>query len=403
MRVLFLADRSFAEREQSMLRRLEVGLIAEGLHVVRAVPVNADCSGEGEPTGLDAMIRYMPRSFPLSRGSLARRLHRTILDHESLEGASDSTRSIDLIHVWGASVWAEALELAKLTGADLAFECWSRDSIRYIRDIERRARALDTAASRGVWLAPDETILAEVERISTFWPVRSSAWGVHVPPATVPSWEGAGPIAICVLSHGRDPLPCMNLLGALAAMTRAEEVHEGRHDREAIGQRRAAVAPPEALIFLDSKAVEDHPEIWKRAERLRLLDRLSLIEGMECRRSLVLQTHLLIEPESHAGHRSLRLDAMAHGMSVIARHDPLVGSLIDGRTSIVAATPSIEGWTTALRRVIESPAAAADLGRNARHYISEHRLAHRQVAAALDAYKLLQAKGVPSPIPIRSA
>ena len=60
LRVLMMADRSFARREHAMLRRLEVGLIDEGVRVLRATPAG---SPEEPTTGLAGTVSYDDRGL----------------------------------------------------------------------------------------------------------------------------------------------------------------------------------------------------------------------------------------------------------------------------------------------------------------------------------------------------
>lgn len=389
MRVLFLADRSFAEREPSMLRRLEIGLIAEGLHVVRAAPVETRRVEDELPTGLDALVRYERSPIPFAGQSLARILQRALSSQDALETPSEDGRLIDVIHVWGESLWPDAVELADLTGADIAFECWSRAAMRHIAETERRARRRGGFAARAIWLTPDQALCDEASRVARYWACREACWGVHLPDAERAEWPipgGGGPIAVSIMSAAGDLASCRNLLTALSQVTRAPGTGGG--------------GGAEALIFLDAGTTEAAPELWRHAESLGLLDRLSTIPDMEGRRSLVLQTHLLINPAAAGEHRTLLLEAMAHGTPIVARADPFNSSIIDGKTAIAAPNGATESWTAALRKLLETPGAPAALGASARAWINDHRLAHRQIAAAIDAYSALRNKGVPPPIPM---
>ncbi len=366
-----------------MLRRLEIGLIAEGLHVVRAAPVETRRVEDELPTGLDALVRYERSPIPFAGQSLARILQRSLSSQDALETPSEDGRLIDVIHVWGESLWSDALELADLTGADLAFECWSRAAMRRIADTERRARRRGGFAARALWLTPDQAMCSEASRVARYWGCRDARWGVHLPDGERAEWPIGGPIAVSVMSSAGDLASCRNLLTALSQVTRAP------------GDGGA-----EALVFLDAGTTEAAPELWRHAESLGLLDRLSTIPDMEGRRSLVLQTHLLINPAAAGEHRTLLLEAMAHGTPIVARADPMNSAIIDGKTAIAVPNGATESWTAALRKLLETPGAPAALGASARAWINDHRLAHRQIAAAIDAYSALRHKGVPPPIPM---
>src|SRR5690606_20945714 len=103
MRVLLLADRSFATREHAMLRRLEIGLIDEGLRVVRA---NPPVPNPEPTTGLAGALTYNDRAWRYIMPAPERTLARDLMNL-SLEARPDSDEEpgipIDLIHAFGDS------------------------------------------------------------------------------------------------------------------------------------------------------------------------------------------------------------------------------------------------------------------------------------------------------------
>ena len=86
MRVLLLADRSFATREHAMLRRLEIGLIDEGLRVVRA---NPPVPNPEPTTGLAGALTYNDRAWRYIMPAPERTLARDLMNL-SLEARPDS-------------------------------------------------------------------------------------------------------------------------------------------------------------------------------------------------------------------------------------------------------------------------------------------------------------------------
>lgn len=376
MRVLLLTDRSFAQREHAMLRRLEVGLVDEGVRLVRATPLGA----MSEPTtGLAGTITYDDALWRLiilrPTRAIARAL--TSLDQPAIH--TDES-PIDLIHAFGEGCWTIAAELAESFSADLALEVWSRASLSRIATLESRAKALDRAGSSVMWLAPDKAMQSAAERHARRWSVACSNWGVHVPSEDPTASHPSRPVrSVCIMSSGHEPAILMRLLEGFARAT------AGRDD---------------AMLFADAEAARKLPAVWRHASALGLLPRLSLVPDMESRRELVLQTDALVQPEALGEHRTLMLEAAAAGMLLITRADRLVELAgLDG-TSLTIAEPSVEAWEQAFRTLLESPDRARAIGHAGRAYIRAKRLAHQQVKATLDAYSQAMSG---NPIPIASA
>lgn len=370
MRVLLLADRSFAVREHTMLRRLEIGLIDEGVRVARALP--GGCPGE-PTTGLAAAIAYNDARWRLGSPAPATTILRDLDAAETLTRTDPEEAPIDLIHAWGDGAWSLALELAADTGADLLLEVWSGAALARTRAIERaHGTSLESAGSRALWLAPDRAMLAALEASSPRWGVRCSSWGVHAPPEPRPAPEPGRPVGACVCFSGRDEAGCLAMLNGLA---RVASVHQ------------------DLLVFLDESGVSARPGIWKHAEKLDLLESLSVIEGMESRRQLVLCADILVLPEALGEHRSLLLEAMAAGMLVIARVDPMVEPLhAPGAPVILVEQPSTEAWERAFGGALADPLAGHTLAQSGRRTITDGRLAHQHVRATLDAYQSLDSE-----------
>jgi hypothetical protein len=366
MRTLLLSDRSFASREHAMLRRLEIGLVDEGCRVARAAPASAF----PEPAaGLAAVADYNDSPWRFLEPSPVRRIARALDNATPLDTADDEA-PIDIIHAWGETCWPLALGLARALSAPVILEVWSRRSLALVTHIERRAASLP-----GLWLAPDHAMTLAVERLARRWPVRTSRWGVHVPPLP-PAANADTPIeALCILASGNEPHSIMNLYTALARVTT---------DREG------------PMLFMNSDAVERAPALWKHVGALGLLPRLTLVPTMESRRDLVLKTDALIVPECHGEHRSLVLEAMAAGITLISRTDRLIDAASDLALARLVDEPTDSAWAGALSWLLTNPADARALGRAARHHVSHFQLAHHQVRAALDAYAhFLSAQPIP--------
>lgn len=353
-----------------MLRRLEIGLVDEGCRVVRLVPEGAAL----EPTtGLAGAFEFPDAAWRIGPFSPAGPLERQIVELAAF-ASEDEERSADAIHVLGHGAWPLAFALAEQTGADLILEVPSRSALSEVQGAERRAPSSCTA----LWLAPDEAMRSAVERLARRWPVRTGWWGVHVPPIEPIIKPHSLPIeSVCVLSSGDEPTSVIHLLTALA---------------------RTPGLPMEPMIFLDARAVERHPEVWRHAGAMNLLPRLTVVSEIESRRELLLRVDALIQADCRGEHASLVLEAMASAIPLVARSDRLISIASDPSIAILVEEPSEQGWARALTALLASPADARGLGMAARRYIQTHRLAHVQVRAALDAYAQFME---PAPIPLK--
>jgi len=367
MRVLILADRSFATREHAMLRRLEIGLIDEGIRVLRAQPKG--CPAE-PTTGLAGIVSYNDRAWryimPAPEGAIARDIEALALDARP-DSDEDFDSSIDLIHAFGDKAASLALLLAGALGSPTLLEVWSASLCARMAAIEHRHARLDSLGLSVAWLAPDTAILDAAGRSATRWPVLPSRWGVHTPAAEPAQRRENSPISLAVLSSGLDPQGALAFLDGLA---------------------RAAATHEDLLVFLDSAAVEHSPVVWRRATELGLLDRLSVIADMESRRDLILSADLLVQPESRGEHRTVILEAMAWGVAVLARSDPLVECLHTPQAvTVLERTP--EAWERSLLPLLGDRAVIARVGAAGREYARDQCAAHRQVEATLAAYRTM--------------
>lgn len=380
MRVLFIADRSFATRERAMLSRLEVGLAGEGVRVVRAVPpmeITEPSTGFAEqffypPDGpLATLLRLRDRPSALAVRGQARHVARK-LDDLDLPGGEGP---IDVVHAWGEGCWSLAFETASLVGAAIAADVWSGALVKSLRGYERHH--VRSAESQSLtWLAPNESLRTSVLGAHTRWPCRMAPWGVHVPRETS-AWGGTDrPVSVVVLSSGHDEQGLLAALRGLAA---------------------ALASSPDALVFLDAAGMKDHRRTWGALKTLGLLDRVSVIPDVESRRDLALRADVLVQPDRGAGQRSFVLDAMAAGMTIIARRDEHHDELVDGQTALLVVGPSAEGWERAIRRALSDPVSSRAVGEAARSYVREHRQVSRQVRSLMDAYdRMTSSSGVPS-------
>ena len=340
-----------------MLRRLEVGLVDEGVIVTRAVPDSCLKLLDG---GLSAGIGYADSGWSLMRGFRANAVIQKLRGDASTAGETLARTPVDIVHAWGEGCWPLAIDVACELGAALALEVWSAASLDQIRETERRARRLTDGGCRGEWFAPDALMADAIRGRRAEWNIREAAWGVHLPSeCSPPPAERTSTIAI-ICRERVDPDIGIALLTALADPRLAD-----------------------TMIFIDSAAIDAQPELWRTADRLGLLDRLSVLDTLEAHRDLILKVNALAMPDPAGEHRSILLDAMAQGVGVLTSPHPLIEDAIDGRTCVLVSSAS--AWRDAILRVLD-PVERVRLSDSSRRYITERRLAHQHVKRVLDAY-----------------
>ena len=356
MRVLVLADEVFASRERVMMSRLEVGLADEGIRVVHAVPENASSATPVEL--FSQTVTYNAEPLPFGDRLRARRLAQEL---DAIAG--DAPQPLDLIHVFGGSCWGLAHLLASRTGAAVALEVWR------VGLAPRAGHAPWARARDAVFLAPDPAIERALRNAGAPT-IRTAPWGVHVATVCRRIFAEDRLPGIMVIGGGRDSAAMHSVLEALAAARRAGA---------------------EFIAFFDARAAR-RAGVWTVAERLGLLDRLSLIDELEGRRDLLLQGDVLIHPEHAGEQRSILLDAMGSGMVVLAAADPNVSILQEGRTCRVVRGSTAAAWTEALSSTLDDREASRRLARGAWEFVRDERPAARYVQAVLDTYAWLTAR-----------
>lgn len=361
MRVLVLADGIFASRERVMLSRLEVGLADEGFRVVHAVPARAGAAAHAEL--FSRTIAYNDEPMPFGDRFRARHLLKN-LDPDP----TDTPQPLDIIHVFGGPCWRVARLLAERTGAVLVLEVWR---------FGLAARAGQPAWSRrgdAAFLAPDPSIERALRNAGAST-VRAAPWGVHAASTPRPVLVEGRAAAIMIVGGGREPASVHAVLHALGAARRAGH---------------------EFMAFLDARAAR-RAGAWQVAERLDLLERISLIDELEGRRDLLLQGDVLVHPDRSGEQRSIVLDAMGAGMIVLASADPHVSILQEGRTCRLVRAATADAWTTALGETLNNPDASRALARSALEFVRAERPAAGYVKAVLDTYAWLTAR---HPMPV---
>jgi hypothetical protein len=362
MRVVHISGRGFAKRESELLRRLEVGLIDEGVGVLRVRPRGL----LGENTaGLGARVAYNTSRIPRLGPSLPARTLKEI----DRQLAGSTANSIDVIHAWGSTCWHTALHLAKLTGADLVVSLHDRTALHRAKWLESRAKHL--ALPKPLAIAPDQAHAQALVGHGSNISVRVVPWGVHLHAGqdTRAAADAEHVPSICVVGSGSSPREIDALLDGLS---------------------RVASKHNDALVFFESALVTRHGRHWKRIRELGFETTPTLIENLESHRKTVLEADILVAPDSSGEYRSIVLEAMGSRMSVVVRRDPLVDLYKDDHGIIVVTDPLAAAWEAALCDGL-NPDNRRARATTARRYIEQHHLAFQQVRGLIESYESLRA------------
>src|SRR5690606_24739868 len=131
--------------------------------------------------------------------------------------------------------------------------------------------------------------------------------------------------------------------------------------------------------------------------KLDLLRNVSMIPRRLGHRDLLLRADLLVQPQPLAQSRSITLQAMAHGLVVLAHEDPWLDYLIEDETAWLLREPDAAAWTGALNRALQDHAAAEALGQRARQWVRANRTVSHQIERVLNLYRGITGQTLPFP------
>lgn len=386
MRAVMLPDRDFLLRERRLLDRLEVGLADEGYRLFHALPASAlegDAPQADDLPGVySTSVAYADTGLPMTTGLRAGALADALLALIAGEGGSYSaatpvregavgTPVIDVVHAFGQGAWPLAGALARRLGARLIVEVFDSAMVQPATRLFNGAHAHD---GRTTCLAADQPLLSALRAAMPRGAAPTAAtlarWGVHVP-ATARDWSrpASGARAVVLLATGVDRA------GIRAAL-------------EGLG--RAAREQADLLVFVDSDLCARAP-VWAWAREVGLGNRLSVLAQVERGRDLVTQADVLLLPEAAGVQRTFALDAMAAGMLVVARADPMVSWLVDGHTARLVGTPGapapdVSEWAGAISDLLTHPDKAAMQAASARQHVARCALMSGYLRDVLSAY-----------------
>lgn len=344
MHVALLANTAWLDEELAMFRHLVVGLLDGQVRVVQVVPAGL---------GKDESVLFGDRLEWSDSGWAGMRRRRLA----ALAGELGQM-GVNLIHALDGRVWSGGFDLAQHLGCAAVYRCNSSFDVtlagRFAKRIDLLRMAFDVAT---------EPLAQAVEQV-----VSSQAIIERIPNGVYLSDR---PTAFA--GFGRNQMDD----GALCAVISGNAHYDV--DYESLFEALPPILAdyPQLQLFMDG--IGSQHQLWQAARRFGLLGNMSFVPRRLGHRELLLRADVLIHPQALGRVRSLTLQAMAAGMTVVARADPWVDYLIDGQTAWLIDASRPELWAQRLRKLLDDVHAARQLGLEARQWIGQHYPAVRHV------------------------
>ncbi len=359
MYVALIANTAWLDEELTAFRYLAVGLIDEQVRVAQVVPHQLD---DHETSGFCDRVAWCDSRWPVMRkrrlGRLAQRLDKL---------------GVDLIHALDGQVWAGAVSLARQLNTPVVLGvCSAMD----VPQLDRLTR-LDTLAKVAFTAATRPLAQAIGKKVESDTQVEVVPQGVHVPD----------------MPHVR-----ADQGGALCAVVSGNGVFDTSYESLLLALRSITIDYPQSQFFFDGQGTEQH-RLWQAAKRYGLLSNASLVPRRLGHRELLLKADLLIHPQALGRARSITLQAMAHGIPVMALEDPWLDYLVDQQTAWVVDQPHPEVWERLVRQAIEDAPQTRAIATRARQWIRETHLASMQVGQTVGVYRQVSGESIKFPQP----
>lgn len=352
MHVALVANTAWLDEELRMFRRLVVGLIDAQVRVAQVVPEQLP---QQEANAFSEVVSWRDSAWPVAR---SRRLLR-VADQLGRLG-------VDLLHALDGRLWEPVAHIARHLKVPAVLSAASLMDLPQVKRLHHRFGDLGLAFAA----ATEPLRQAMAAQLPADATVQTVPPGIHAPeqpprPVTAGEWT-------CAVISGTG------------------EVDE---DYEALFEalRHIVTDHEHAQFFLDGQRSDQHG-LWQLARRYQLLENMSIVPRRLGHREMLLNADALIHPQALGKSRTLTLQAMGHGLPVIAREDPWVDYLLEGETAWMVRQPQAQAWTDALQRLITAPQEARQLGARARQWVMRHRPWSAHVAAVLELYRRLEAK-----------
>jgi glycosyltransferase involved in cell wall biosynthesis len=171
--------------------------------------------------------------------------------------------------------------------------------------------------------------------------------------------------------YSDDVLNCFDVPGQMPCLVSLDPLSD-RAAYEALLKacRMLADQGREFLLFAYDTGPAEYP-IWRAAQGLQLLERMSFVPFQQDAEPLLLHGDLYIHivPGGRVQYRSL--EAMGRGLAVVTGPNHSADYLVDGQTCRVVSNQTPEAWCTALRELLDDPGRAIGLARRGQQWVRD--------------------------------
>lgn len=168
-----------------------------------------------------------------------------------------------------------------------------------------------------------------------------------------------------------ETLACFDVEGQMPALISLDPLLDQRlYDPLLRAARMLADAAVEYLLFAYDTGRDEYA-IWRQAERMNLLDRLSFVPFHQDAEPLLLHGDLYLHvlPQARVQYRTL--EAMGRGLAVVGVPNHAADYLLDGQTCRLIREAAADAWRDALADLIANRPKAIDLARHGQQLVRE--------------------------------
>jgi hypothetical protein len=347
MHAALILDDERLLHEGSMLNRLCVGLMGEGVQVTRVVPDSQPPDGVhdserrmGLATRLATPFRVLPWMKRLRTGHLVERLQKS---------------PPDVLYAVGLHAWSLATELGKSLQVPVILDVWTH---RLVSRIPRGTRARSVAGfvvpTQSIAQAMSQRVGAElVSLVPMGVAARSPSESISVEASTDPT--------VVVLGDSRDVTAYRAMLAGLSRTVREH---------------------PRLQIFLELHGPHEH-DVWREAGRLSLLGQISAVSDLSRYRRLLVGCQIVLLPERSGDLRSVVLEAMAQCSAFIVSTESPLDMFVNGQTGACVDAMNPDDWASAVLRLLAHADERRRLGAAAHRLVMAHHRSSNQVEGLL--------------------
>ena len=211
--------------------------------------------------------------------------------------------------------------------------------------------------------------------------------------------NGGGKAPVTVIHPGvycEETPACFDVDGQMPCLVSLDPLsHQAAYEALLRACRKMADRRHEFLVFANDRGTAEYP-IWRLAEELQLLDRVSFVPFQQEAEPLLLHGDLYIHvvPSSRVQYRAL--EAMGRGLAVVTCANHSADHLIDGQTCQIVGPQTPEAWCDALVALLEDRGRAVAIARRGQQHIRER----HSMARTLEQFGSIcrQAAGVAIPL-----